>query len=189
MLKQSSLDTLKAKKNLLAFSAGVDSSALFFLLHEQKINFDIAIVNYNTREQSLEEVQYAHELAKKYNLTCHTLNAPQITANFEAKAREVRYAYFEEIITEHNYDTLLTAHHLGDRFEWMLMQFCKGAGCVELAGMKECEVRENYILLRPLLHVDKSELLTYLKSNAHKMKIFYVTVFESNTHNHYYKST
>lgn len=168
MLKQSSLDTLKAKKNLLAFSAGVDSSALFFLLHEQKIDFDIAIVNYNTREQSLEEVQYAQDLAKKYNLTCHTLNAPQITTNFEAKAREIRYAYFEKIITEYNYDTLLTAHHLGDRFEWMLMQFCKGAGCVELAGMREYELRENYALVRPLLHVDKSELLTYLKSNTHK---------------------
>ena len=54
-------------KNLLAFSAGVDSSALFFLLLNAKIPFDIAIVNYNIREQSKDEVVYAKDLAKKYN--------------------------------------------------------------------------------------------------------------------------
>ena len=40
---------IKNQKNLLAFSAGVDSTALFFLLLEQNIPFDIAIVNYNIR--------------------------------------------------------------------------------------------------------------------------------------------
>ena len=54
-------------KNLLAFSAGVDSTALFFLLLEQNIPFDIAIVNYNVRVQSKEELAYAKELAIKYS--------------------------------------------------------------------------------------------------------------------------
>jgi len=48
----------------------------------------------------------------------------------------------------------------------MLMQFCKGAGCVELAGMHASEKRKNYTLLRPLLHLDKSELLTYLEDKG-----------------------
>ena len=47
---------IKNSKNLLAFSGGVDSSALFFLLLNHKIDFDIAIVNYNTREQSKDEI-------------------------------------------------------------------------------------------------------------------------------------
>ena len=49
------LSYLKGKKNLLAFSAGVDSSALFFLLLEHDIKFDIALVNYGTRETSDKE--------------------------------------------------------------------------------------------------------------------------------------
>jgi 7-cyano-7-deazaguanine synthase in queuosine biosynthesis len=36
----------------VAFSGGGDSTALFFLLLEQNIPFDIAHVNYQTREQS-----------------------------------------------------------------------------------------------------------------------------------------
>ena len=165
MLENNTLSELKDKKNLLAFSAGVDSTALFFLLLKHNINFDIATVNYSVREQSQDEVAYAKELATTYNLTYHLFNSQKIDKNFESRAREIRYNFFEDLIKENKYDNLLTAHHLGDRFEWMLMQFCKGSGCVELAGMKSIEPREEYKLIRPLLHVDKSELLEYLNSN------------------------
>ena len=162
MLEQTTLTELKAKKNLLAFSAGGDSTALLFLLLKNNIKFDIAIVDYGVRAQSKEEVLYAQELADKYSLTCSLHVAPKITQNFESSARKIRYDFFEELISTYSYNNLLTAHHLGDRFEWMLMQFCKGAGCVELAGMQMVEQRTNYKLIRPLLHVDKSELLDYL---------------------------
>jgi tRNA(Ile)-lysidine synthase len=170
MLENSSLKELKKGKNLLAFSGGGDSTALFFSLIEYNINFDIAIVNYNTREQSLDELEYAKEISYKNNITCHILNAEKIDKNFEAKAREIRYDFFHTLITKYNYNNLLTAHHLGDRFEWMLMQFCKGSGCLELAGMQEIEKRDNYTLIRPLLHLDKSQLLSYL--NINKLKYF-----------------
>jgi tRNA(Ile)-lysidine synthase len=174
MLENSSLQLLKGKKNLLAFSAGGDSTALFFLLLKFNIKFDIAIVNYNTREQSLNELVYAQELALKHKLLCHTLNAPKIEKNFESKAREIRYNFFQTLITEFTYENLLTAHHLGDRFEWMLMQFCKGAGCAELSGMQLEDKRASYSLIRPLLHLEKEELLIFLK----KEKILY---FEDET--------
>ena len=170
MLKNSSLKLLQNQKNLLAFSAGVDSSALFFILLNHGMKFDIAIVDYGMRDQSKQEVAYAKELSAKYNLTCHTLNAKKLEKNFEAKAREIRYDFFEQLIKEHGYNNLITAHHLGDRFEWMLMQFCKGAGCAEIAGMQQVEQKEFYTLVRPLLHLDKSELLTFLDEN--KIKYF-----------------
>jgi len=165
MLEDSSLNLLRGKKNLLAFSGGVDSSALFFLLLDEAIEFDIAIVNYKQREQSELEVCYAKELASKHKLVCHTFESPNIESNFEAKAREIRYNFFESLIKKHSYENLLTAHHLGDRFEWMLMQFCRGAGCAEMAGMQRVQKRDGYTLIRPLLHLDKRELYSYLKEN------------------------
>ena len=168
MLEKTSLELLKTSKNLLAFSAGVDSTALLFLLLEHNVSFDIAIVDYGIRLQSKEEVSYAQELAKEHNFTCFVHKAQAIESNFEAKAREIRYSFFETLITEHAYETLLTAHHLGDRLEWMLMQFCKGAGCVELSGMKKVQKRDFYTLYRPLLHLDKSELLAYLQTEDKK---------------------
>lgn len=161
---------LETKKNLLAFSAGVDSTALLFLLLENQIDFDIAIVDYGLRFESRDEIAYAKELAKKYNFRCHTYKAKEIKSNFEATARKIRYDFFEKLIQDKKYANLLTAHHIGDRFEWMLMQFCKGAGCLELSGMKAVDKRSDYTLLRPLLHLDKQELLQYLSIN--KIKYF-----------------
>lgn len=168
MLENSSINQLKGKKNLLAFSGGPDSSALFFMLLDANIEFDIAIVDYKQRAQSALEVEYAKELASRCNFLCHTLEAPSIEKNFEAKAREIRYYFFETLIKKHTYDNLLTAHHLGDRFEWMLMQFCKGAGCAEMAGMQKVQNRDFYTLVRPLLHLEKRELYNYLKQNSIK---------------------
>ncbi len=155
------------KKNLLAFSAGIDSSALFFLLLEHGVAFDIALVNYGTRDQSEEEERHAHMLADQYGLKCYTTKAPEFESHFECRARKFRYEFFESIIYEHGYDNLITAHQLNDRLEWMLMRLSKGAGLGEMVGMEEVEEREEYTIVRPLLRYPKQELLGYLKSNDH----------------------
>jgi len=156
---------LKEKKNLLAFSAGVDSSALFFLLLQHNIPFDIALVNYCTRDNSDTEELHAKALAKQYNLTCHTIKAPSFTTHFEQNARKFRYDFFEKLIEAQHYDTLLTAHQLNDQLEWLLMRLTKGAGVSELIGLEEVSEREHYTLVRPLLEYSKEELLDYLQDN------------------------
>lgn len=155
------------KKNLLAFSAGVDSSALFFLLLENNIPFDIALVNYGTRENSDKEEMHAKALAKKHGLLCHTIKAPKFTTHFEKNARDFRYGFFETLIKEYGYDTLLTAHQLNDQLEWLLMRLSKGAGTSELVGLEEVSQRKGYTLIRPLLQQSKEELLEYLHANKH----------------------
>ena len=153
------------QKNLLAFSAGIDSSALFFLLLENNIPFDIAIVDYGIRAQSKEEVAHAKALAKKHKLFCHSIQAPPFTSHFEKQAREFRYEFFESLVTIEGYDNILTAHQLNDQLEWLLMRLSKGAGLSELLGLEPISQRENYTLVRPLLRYSKEELLAYLHAN------------------------
>jgi tRNA(Ile)-lysidine synthase len=159
------ISKLKNKKNLLAFSAGVDSSALFFLLVRHNIHFDIAIVDYGTREQSKEEVKHAKALARKHKLFCHTIQAPKFESHFEQKARDFCYEFFESLIQIEGYDNLLTAHQLDDQLEWLLMRLSKGAGLSELLGLKILTQKENYQLIRPLLSHSKASLLEYLKQH------------------------
>lgn len=182
-LSTKSLDLLKAEKNLLAFSAGTDSTALFFILKALHVEFDIALVNYKTRPQSDKEEEYAKELAKKYNLRVYTSTCKLDSSNFEKSAREARYAFFEETIEKHSYTNLLTAHHLNDRLEWFLMQLSRGAGTVELSGMSEVEKQENYTKIRPLLNCPKEEILEFLKLN--KIKHF---LDSSNTNKKYFRN-
>lgn len=156
---------IKNSKNLLAFSAGIDSTALFFLLLNSNISFDIAIVDYNIREQSKEEVAHAKNLAKKFNKKIYIKDIfLENLSNFEKQARDARYNFFEEIIKKNSYDFLITAHQLNDKFEWFLMQLSKGAGLIELLGMSKIEDKEFYKIYRPLLNFSKDELISYLEN-------------------------
>ena len=167
-LSSNVLEELKKGKNLLAFSAGSDSNALFFILNALHVEFDIALVNYQTRDQSDEEEIYAKELAKKFGKKCYTSTCKLESNNFEHNARTARYEFFDQIIKENSYKNLLTAHHLNDKLEWFLMQLSRGAGAVELSGMSEIEENNRYKTIRPLLHISKDEISEFLKTNQIK---------------------
>jgi len=170
LLEPSSVKILKNRKNLLAFSAGVDSTALYHLLKEENIDFDIAIVNYKVRVQSEKEVEYALTLANDDNKECFTLETKLGSNNFEHTARNIRYRFFEELIEIYGYNNLITAHQLDDMLEWSLMQLCKGCGLAELIGMQPIEPRNHYNIVRPLLFTPKKSLLKFLKEK--KIKYF-----------------
>jgi len=159
---------INTQKNLLAFSAGVDSSALFYLLVEKKIPFDIAIVDYAQREQSKDEVIYATQLAHKYNKKCYISQFPNSSKFSEKDARDYRYNFFDAIMVENRYESLLTAHQLNDKCEWFLMQFTKGAGLSELLGMQKCSYKNGYTIFKPLLEYSKQSLKNYLIDNKYK---------------------
>lgn len=183
------INKINTQKNLLAFSGGIDSSALFFLLLNQNIPFDIAIVNYNVREQAKDEVEYAKELAKKYNKTVFIKNIKlENTSNFEKKARDIRYEFFEEIIEENTYETLITAHQLNDKVEWFLMQFTKGAGLNELISFEEITQKNNYQIFRPLLEISKEQLQNYLDQNKFKYFIDETNFDEKYRRNYFRKN-
>lgn len=164
MIHQSVINFLKGKKNLLAFSYGVDSTALFYILLENGIEFDIAIVNYNTRSSSKDEESQAKKLAFKFNKTCFYKSVKLGGGNFESKARQIRYDFFYKICKENGYENLILAHQLNDLFEWFLMQFGRGSGLNELIGMQEIEKNGDICLVRPLLKISKSKLLAYLQN-------------------------
>ncbi len=167
------LDELSGAKNLLAFSGGLDSTALYFLLKSYGISFDVAIVDYGVRQQGSLEVLRAKTLCFWDNKKCHTLKAPKIHKNFEANARAIRYEFFASLIAQESYQNLILAHQLNDNLEWFLMQFCKGTGIENMQiPPKSLFIKQEGItchLLRPMIFLPRITLQTYLQSNG----IFY----------------
>lgn len=183
------INTINTTENLLAFSGGIDSTALFFLLLENNIPFDMAIVNYNVREQSKSEVAYAKELAKKYNKKIYIKELElENSSNFEKKARDIRYAFFERIIEDNSYKTLITAHQLNDKLEWFFMQLSRGAGLTELISFEELTNKENYRIFRPLLNITKDELKEFLEENSIKYFIDETNFDEKYRRNYFRKN-
>jgi len=186
-LEPLSLKILKGSKNLLAFSAGVDSTALYHLLKEQSISFDIAIVDYKIRKQSKKEVAYAFKLVQDDNKRCFLLETKLNGKNFEHNARKIRYRFFEKLIQKHNYNNLITAHQLDDMLEWSLMQLCKGCGLAELIGMQPIESKDGYSIVRPLLFTPKKSLLDFLKTKKIKYFLDYTNQSDSFKRNRFRK--
>lgn len=164
-------DVLERGRNLLAFSHGVDSTALFYLLLDGKIEFDIALVNYGVRAQSDVEERAARALALRHGKKFYLVRAPRWESGFEENARRFRYDFFESLIVKEGYDNLLTAHQLDDRLAWLLMRLRRGAGAAELAGMETLSLRHTpegreYRLIRPLLEVPRKVLYHYLEERG-----------------------
>lgn len=162
MISQNVLGRLSSGANLLAFSHGIDSTALFYILEETGVKFDLAIVDHNVRKESKFEVESAKELASKFGKKIYVKSVNLAGSNFEKNAREARYEFFGEICQKYGYENLILAHQFDDKFEWFLMQLGKGAGLKELFSMSELERREHFWLVRPLLNLRKKELQNYL---------------------------
>ncbi len=157
---------INTKKNLLAFSGGLDSTALFYMLLKNNITFDIIMINYGLREQSEDEVKYAKELAKKFKKTIYIENFPKKTKFSQKIGRDFRYNFFQQICKKFYYDSVITAHHLNDRLEWFMMQLSKGAGISELMSMQKSYQKDKIFYLKPLLNTTKDELKEFLKKKS-----------------------
>ena len=167
------LDFLRERKNLLAFSHGSDSTALFYTLLNLGVKFDCAFVNYKTRENSDLEAISAKELCDKFGVNLFVKTAPlnlENSGDFENTARKIRYDFFDEICAKFGHDTLITAHQLNDKFEWFLMQLGRGAGLANLLGFEKIENRTNFTLVRPFFNISKTQILKFLSEN--KIKFF-----------------
>ena len=149
---------------LIAVSGGVDSVVLCELCHQAGYRFEIAHCNFQLRgEESLRDEKFVRSLAEKYHVKIWVTHfdtteyAASHKLSIQEAARELRYAWFNELLEEQGLSFLLTAHHLDDSIETSLMNFFKGTG---IAGLRGILPRQGKII-RPLLFAGKQELQDY----------------------------
>lgn len=126
---------------------------------ENNIDFDMIMVNYNYRSESVLEVDHAKTLSSKHNKKLYLLET-KLTKFSEKNARDLRYDFFDQKMV--NYDNLILGHNLSDKLEWFLMQMSRGAGVSELFGMEGYSTRKGYHIVRPLIEKTKEEIMSEL---------------------------
>jgi tRNA(Ile)-lysidine synthase len=72
-------------------------------------------------------------------------------------ARELRYAWFAEIMQKNGFKTLVTAHHADDDLETFLINLSRGTGIEGLTGIPE----KTDSIARPLLAFSKEQINAY----------------------------
>ncbi|MCU9533868.1 tRNA lysidine(34) synthetase TilS [Streptococcus sp. CSL10205-OR2] len=147
-------------KVLIAVSGGSDSMALLQFLYAYKkvleISIAIAHVNHNQRLASKEEENYLKEWATNHEIPIYISHFKE--AFSEERARNHRYTFFKQIMSEHGYTALVTAHHADDQAETILMKLLRGSRLMDLTGIKERQPFFNGELIRPFLTIKKKDL-------------------------------
>lgn len=121
----------------------------------------LAHCNFQLRNEDADgDQQFVKSYAESNSLDFFTTNfdtktyALQKGISIQMAARELRYSFFEEVMTANNLDYLCTAHHADDSLETILLNLGRGTGLPGLSGIPP--KRGN--ILRPLYKFTKAEI-------------------------------
>jgi tRNA(Ile)-lysidine synthase len=81
----------------------------------------------------------------------------------EEAARNLRYAFFHELLNSGQADAILTAHTLEDQAETVLMKLLRGAWTEGLSAIHPIITLPKGQILRPFLNTSRSQIETYLR--------------------------
>ena len=160
---------------IMGISGGPDSMALFDLLveirKEMPIHLVCAHVNHNVRKVSIKEQAFIEDYCKKKNVVFETMTIEQYgDDNFHNEARNIRYRFFENLVSKYDAKYLMTAHHGDDLIETILMRISRGSTLKGYSGFQRIVDMGTYKIVRPLVFYTKKEIEEYDK----KKKIPYV---------------
>lgn len=166
-------------KCVVACSGGPDSMALLDILNQKKKEIVVAHVNYDHRDTAFRDEKIVRDYCLKNHLEFRVCYPKHEAGNFQAWARDVRYAFFEEVAKEFDCQDIYVAHQMDDVIETYIFQKNRGMIC-EYYGLKDVSYRHGFYFRRPLLKYTKSELEQYCKDHHVDFGID-----ESNLTNHY----
>lgn len=151
---------------LVALSGGADSVCLLLLL--AKLQYKVTAVHCNFRlrgEESQRDENFVRDLCLKNGIKLYVRSfdthqyAVQNKISIEMAARDLRYAYFEQLRNEIGADAIAVAHHRDDSVETFIMNAVRGTG---IRGLGSIQPRNGYVI-RPFLCVSHEEILCELQ--------------------------
>jgi tRNA(Ile)-lysidine synthase len=143
----------------VAVSGGPDSLALLLLARAALPGrVHAATVDHGLRAESKDEAAMVAMVCARLGVP-HAILAARMTetANIQAAARARRYQLLAEWAEEAGLSSILTAHHLDDQAETLLMRLQRGSGLAGLAGIRAVQPSPIPIV-RPLLGWRREEL-------------------------------
>jgi tRNA(Ile)-lysidine synthase len=146
---------------LLTVSGGIDSMVMLHLFIKSDYQFAVAHCNFGLRgtESDGDETLVKH-FCNKNNIIFYANKFDTIKYAAENKvstqmaARELRYEWFNELRTKHNFQLIATAHHQNDVAETMLINITRGTG---ISGLHGIFPKKNNII-RPLLFTNRNQI-------------------------------
>lgn len=153
---------------IIAVSGGADSIALLHSFKYLNLKIFALHCNFNLRgkESNMDE-QFVKRFCETYGIPMSVKKfdtqqyAKDQGVSIEMAARELRYAWFEEMREKKKMDYIVVGHHADDLAETLFINICRGTGIKGLTGIRPVNGR----ILRPLLQHSRVEIIEYINKN------------------------
>lgn len=158
-------------KVLVAFSGGLDSTVLLHQLAALRSQFTLQLravhIHHGISDFADAWVTHCQTICERWAVPLDVVHVTLHNdgSGIEAQARSARYAAFAQIIQPD--EALVTAQHLDDQCETVLLALKRGSGPAGLAAMPETLPFGDNVLLRPLLSISRETLEAY--AHAHQL--------------------
>ena len=159
----------------IACSGGLDSMALLRLAHAWAVGQGISLVAFHVHHglSPHADAWLAHcrQACAELGIGFDSRHVEVVRSKdgTEAAARKLRYRALGELCVLHAVPLLLTAHHLDDQAETVLLQLLRGSGPAGLSGMDAANLAPgllgdpDLLMARPLLGLSRAQLETYAR--------------------------
>lgn len=151
---------------LLAVSGGIDSMVMLHLFRNLGVSFGVAHCNFQLRgKESDEDEIFVRTSVEMMGVPFYVTRfdtdayAEENHLSVQMAARELRYAWFENVRKTNGYTTIATAHNANDSTETFFINLSRGCGLEGLTGIKP--VSGNVI--RPLLFASREQIAEYAR--------------------------
>ncbi len=168
---------IRETRILVSVSGGPDSTALLSLLcllrDEFRLTLRVAHFNHGLRPESDAEARWVVDLGNRLGVEVQ-VEALQVTdeadptmaAGVEERARTLRYHALEALAEQHGCPFVAVGHTLDDQVETILQRLMRGTGLWGLSGIRESRPIGTATVVRPLLHMRRTEIEAWLKSTG-----------------------
>lgn len=151
----------KDEKLLIAVSGGMDSMFLLSYLIQMNYNLEVAHCNFGLREEESDgDESFVQDFCQSNTIKFHSKRfetSEYALANgisIQMAARDLRYAWFDQLRETHFFDKLVTAHHKTDSTETILLNLTRGTGLKGLIGIPAI----SGFKVRPLIQLSRTEI-------------------------------
>ncbi|WP_338876825.1 tRNA lysidine(34) synthetase TilS [Spirosoma sp. SC4-14] len=163
-----------ADRVLLAVSGGIDSMVMADLFYQTGLPFAIAHVNFGLRgAESDADADFVQNKAEQYEVPFHLTRfdtnavAHERNISIQMAARDLRYAWFAQLVDANGYASLATAHHKNDVLETLLFNLTRGTGLAGLHGIAPRQEKSVAgVMIRPLLFATRDDLANYARERG-----------------------
>ncbi len=161
---------------LLGVSGGPDSTALLVLLgllsRKYSLKLTAAHLNHGLLPRAAKKYEaQVKQLCAQFSIPLHLKriklrkSARRLGRSLEESGRMERYGFFEKTASKTKSTSIVTAHTLDDQAETVLMRLVRGSGVKGLSGIPYKRNQGRFRLIRPLLDIEKKDLIEFLDKN------------------------